>query len=87
MTAQDMLSNVRQVLEERAETHGEAALFFERIAKVWSARLAVEITPAQVAIMMIDFKGARAWDKPGHPDNWADMAGYAALGGEIAGRE
>jgi hypothetical protein len=34
--------------------------------------------------MLIDLKTVRAWSNPEHFDNWVDMAGYAACGGEIA---
>jgi hypothetical protein len=36
--------------------------------------------------MMVDLKTVRAWGNPSHHDNWIDVAGYAACGGEIAGR-
>ena len=72
------------VMLDRAATHGEAERTFASIAAVWSARLGITITPAQVCIMMIDLKGCRAWNNPGHGDTWVDMAGYAACGGEVA---
>ncbi len=73
------------VTKDRAATHGDAESSFSVIAAVWSARLGVTVTPAQVALMMIDLKVTRAWGNPGHGDNWVDIAGYAACGGEIAG--
>jgi hypothetical protein len=33
--------------------------------------------------MMIDLKTVRAWNNPSHADNWIDIAGYAACGGEM----
>ena len=36
--------------------------------------------------MLVDLKTVRAWGNPAHDDNWVDIAGYAACGGEIAGR-
>lgn len=73
------------VTVDRAATHGDADATFGRIATLWSARLGVEITPAQVCILLIDLKTARAWGNPEHGDNWVDMAGYAACGGELSG--
>jgi len=73
------------VLKNRATTYGPVERNFAEIADLWSARLGVDITPEQVAIMMIDLKTVRAWNNPGHVDNWVDMAGYAACGGECAG--
>ncbi|RAP39310.1 hypothetical protein BYZ73_21200 [Rhodovulum viride] len=81
-----LLQAARQaVTVDRAATHGRLTDTFGAIARLWSVRLGVEITPDQVAIMLIDLKTARAWTNPGHADNWIDMAGYAACGGELAG--
>lgn len=73
------------VTVDRAATHGAAEHTFGRIAAIWSALLGVEITPAQVSILLIHLKTARAWGNPGHADNWVDIAGYAACGGELSG--
>lgn len=72
------------VLIDRAATHGDAEHSFTQIAALWSVRLGVEITAAQVTIMMIDLKTVRAWGNPAHMDNWVDIAGYGACGGEVA---
>ena len=72
------------VTKDRAQTHGPAEETFGRIAAVWSARLGVDITQAQVCILLADLKSCRAWGNPQHADNWVDLAGYAACGGEIA---
>lgn len=77
----------KAVLVDRAATHGgspEAS--FTLIARLWSARLGIPISPSQVAILLIDLKSARAWQNPGHEDNWVDIAGYAACGAEVAPR-
>jgi hypothetical protein len=73
------------VLRDRAATHGSVEASFGQLASVWSVRLGVTVTPAQVALMLVDLKVTRAWGNPGHGDNWVDIAGYAACGGEIAG--
>lgn len=81
-----VLDAARQaVMVDRAATHGQAESSFAKLAAVWSALLGVTITPAQVAIMLIGLKTVRAWDNAGHGDNWVDIAGYAACGGEVAG--
>ncbi|MAN99921.1 DUF6378 domain-containing protein [uncultured Roseovarius sp.] len=72
------------VTVDRAATHGAAEQSFAQIAALWSVRLGVEITPEQVAILLVDLKTVRAWGNPGHFDNWVDIAGYAACGGEVA---
>jgi len=73
------------VTKDRAATHGALEDSFGQIAAIWSVRLGVTVTPAQVAILMIDLKTVRGWGNPGHLDNWVDMAGYAACGGELSG--
>lgn len=72
------------VTVDRAATHGAVEDTFAAIARVWSARLGVTVLPYQVAIMLADLKTCRAWGNPGHADNWVDLAGYAACGGELA---
>lgn len=72
------------VMRDRAATHGAVEESFSTLARIWSARLGVTLTPEQVTIMMVDLKTVRAWKNPGHLDNWVDMAGYAACGGELA---
>lgn len=85
MSRKEILDAAAQcVTVDRAATHGDAERTFGRIAALWSARLGVPITEAQVCIMLIDLKTARAWGNPTHADNWIDMAGYAACGGEVA---
>ncbi len=80
-----ILEAARQaVTVDRAATHGAVENTFGQIAALWSARLGQTITPAQVCIMLVDLKGARAWGNPVHDDNWVDIAGYAACGGELA---
>ncbi|MDN5789039.1 DUF6378 domain-containing protein, partial [Pseudorhodobacter sp.] len=66
------------VTVDRAATHGAVENTFGQIAALWSARLGVAITPAQVCILLVDLKTARAWGNPVHADNWIDIAGYAA---------
>lgn len=85
MTRDEILSEARQACTvDRDATHGPAPRNLARIAALWSLRLGVEILPHQVALLLGDMKTVRAWGNPGHMDNWIDLAGYAALGGELA---
>lgn len=85
MRRADILDTARKaVTADRDATHGAPENTFGRIAAVWSARLGIEITAAQVCILLVDLKTCRAWGNPKHDDNWVDMAGYAACGGELA---
>jgi hypothetical protein len=73
------------VTQDRQATHGKPEDTFGLISVYWSAHLDVTVTPADVAVMMNLLKCARIKANPGNPDNWIDMAGYAACGGELAG--
>lgn len=57
---------------------------FSRIAKIWSVITGFDITPEDVAMMMVGLKVARYASKSGfQPDTWVDIAGYAACGYEV----
>lgn len=89
MIRADILSAAADcVLRDRAATHGRAENGFAAIAAVWAAldqargdRLR---TAADVALYLAGLKLVRAATNPAHADNWIDLAGYAACGGEIA---
>ena len=85
MKRAEILEAARQaVTVDRAATHGDAERTFERIADLWRAYLGVAVSPTDVALMLALLKIARAKGNPGHADNWVDLAGYAACGGELA---
>lgn len=48
----------------------------DRIARIWSVILGIEVTPEQAALCMLGVKIAREAYRPGR-DNRVDMAGYA----------
>lgn len=68
---------------KREDTYGGPEDNFGRISKLWSVIVEKEITPAQVANMMIALKLARLVNSPDHEDSLVDIAGYAACGYEI----
>lgn len=72
------------VTKDRAATHGDAESSFAKIGEMWGALLGVPVAADKVALMMAALKIVRAWNTPKHGDNWVDLAGYAACGGEIA---
>lgn len=72
---------------DRHVQYGHALDNHLRIARIWSVILQQEITPAQVAACMIGVKLARLVNDNIKPDTWVDIAGYAALGSEMAGTE
>jgi hypothetical protein len=60
----------------RQVSYGSVTSNFGRIAKIWSAVLGVDVTPAQVGLCMVGVKMAREVNKPTR-DNLVDIAGYA----------
>ena len=72
------------ISNDRHNDHGPADKSFERIAKFWSLILDTPVQPHQVAQCMIALKLSRINHTSVNDDNWIDIAGYAALGGEIA---
>lgn len=71
------------VTKDRAATHGGAEESFERISFFWSNYLGIIVSERDVCAMMCLLKIARIKGNPDHLDSWIDVAGYAALGGEM----
>lgn len=68
----------------RAKEYGDAGTSFANIAALWTSYLNdITISSHDVAMMMILLKIVRAKASPDHEDSYVDIAGYAALGGEI----
>lgn len=85
MNRKDILETaITIVTKDRATTHGDAESSFEALATIWSVLLNTEVKVHQVALMMAALKLVRASGNPSYEDNWIDLAGYAACGGEIA---
>lgn len=73
---------------DRAEQYGDAHDTHARIGRAWASILDIPDIPAHtVALMMVGLKSIRATKNPGYQDSWIDIAGYAALGGEMADAE
>ena len=80
----DILDKAKTIINgERQGTYGEAEDSFSIIAQMWTAYLGKEIKSEDVANMMILMKVARNSSGVYKDDNWMDICGYAALGGEI----
>lgn len=74
----------RIVTGERQNQYGDAEDSFGLIAGLWGDYLNHPVSSKDVALMMILLKVAREKGGNGKADNWVDIAGYAACGGEIA---
>jgi hypothetical protein len=78
-----LLQHAAGVVEHRERTYGPPSHSFETIAARWSLVLGTTVTPAQVALCLIDLKLARLTRDPSHVDSIVDVAGYAACLREV----
>mgnify|MGYP000013573375 FL=1 len=87
MHKNDIIDNAKTIINgERQGTYGNAEDNFAGIAAFWSTYLNTPIDSTDVANMMILMKVARNSSGVYKDDNYIDICGYAALGGEIASR-
>lgn len=61
----------------RKDVYAHPSVNFDRIARMWSVILGVDVTPEQHALCMIAVKISRLVESPGHRDSLVDIAGYA----------
>ena len=80
--------------DDREQDYGSPENNFELIGELWASYLRKKcvtpdadccILPTDVAAMMGLFKIARIATGHRKADNWVDLAGYAACGGELEG--
>ena len=84
MPGELMLKQAAAVVANRRETYGDPVTSMTAIAQRWSITLEHPITPAQVALCLIDLKLARLAHQPDHLDSMVDIAGYAAVLREVS---
>ena len=90
MTREDILKEAATIVNgTRQQTYGEPEDNFGTIAQMWEAYLGIPINAMDVSMMMVLLKVARVSGRPDLTtiDNFIDIAGYAACGGEVAHRE
>lgn len=88
MKRSEILDAARKcVCGEREKEYGSPENNFHTIALLWMVylgdRLNADIRPEDVAAMLALLKIARIASGNAKEDNWIDLAGYAACGGEI----
>lgn len=83
MNSQMLLQHAAGVIENRERAYGPPEENFAQIATRWSLTLGVTVSPAQVALCLIDLKLARLSHDPMHLDSIVDVAGYAACLREV----
>lgn len=91
MTRSEILEAAQTcVCGDREQDYGSPEDNFKRIADLWGIylgeRLCVNIDAEDVAAMLALLKIARIATGNAKDDNWIDLAGYAACGGELEGR-
>jgi hypothetical protein len=84
MNGPELLEHAAGVVTRRRREYGEPVELFEHIARRWSLTLGTKISPAQVALCLIDLKLARLARDPKHLDSVVDVAGYAAVLREVS---
>ena len=84
MTRPEILDTTKKcVCGDREQSYGSPENNFSTIAQLWTAYKGVELTAVDVAIFLSLVKIGRIASGHGKADNWIDLAGYAACGGEI----
>ena len=83
MTRKEILDRAAVIVGGKDGQHGGTEDNFNRIARMWYAYKGVPFTAKDVAVMMILLKVARIASGHQNDDNWTDIAGYAACGGEL----
>lgn len=83
MNGELMLRQAANVVANRRAAYGEPRSSMDLVARRWSITLGLTVTPAQVALCLIDLKLARLAHDPSHLDSIVDVAGYAAVLREV----
>jgi len=86
-TAPDILHQALEAVKDREQHYGDAKAVFNTtidLFRVYTlARVGKEVTAQDTAIFNICQKIARTAHGEGDPDNWRDIAGYAALAAQV----
>jgi hypothetical protein len=83
MSGEEMLREAAELVASRRNVYGDPERSMAIVAARWSLTLGRQITPAQVALCLIDLKLARLAHDPTHLDSIRDVAGYAAVVREV----
>lgn len=84
MTREDILDTAKEIVTgARQTTYGTPEDSFSTIAGLWGSYLGINVSPSDVAMLMVLLKVARSKGDAGYADNYVDIAGYAACAGEL----
>ena len=81
-TKEILEQTIRILTGQRQQDYGDKVVNHRNIADLWSSYLNKKISPHDVAICMLLVKVARLKNRK-TKDCYVDMAGYAAIAGEI----
>ena len=81
--AEILATAAKCVSGDREQDYGSPESNFDRIAHFWTAYAGYPFDAKDVAAMLALLKIARIASGHAKEDNWIDLAGYAACGGEI----
>lgn len=84
MNRNEFLDESKSIMFDRGMGYGHPAINHQRIASLWTTFLEYPVKAEQVAICMALVKIARLVETPNHEDSYIDLAGYAAIAGELA---
>jgi hypothetical protein len=76
-TAEELINGNRHA------EYGPALQMHQRIGALWSAYLGHEVSPVDVAMMMVLLKASRIKVGGSVGDSFVDIAGYSAIAGEM----
>lgn len=75
---------IHLIYNDRQADYGTPQENHDRIAKLWSVVLGIDVKSYQVALCMNQVKVARLVQSPTKLDGWVDGAAYMGIGGELA---
>ena len=89
MKAHETLTTAREIISgPRQAEYGDPRACHSAIATLWNGYLSQRgydpLSPRDVALMMLLLKVARTMNGAAGPDTYVDMAGYAAIAGELS---
>ena len=88
LNTKDLLTTAMQLVGgDRHKDYGDKVKNHKNIAKLWSAYKDVEITPHDVAIMMVLLKIARTKLGAVSSDTYIDGSAYMSIAGECKSHE
>ena len=85
MNRSQILDEAKRLISgDREATHGTPEENFRKLALVWTGILGHPVKHTDVPLMLAGLKIVRATGGETNSDDYVDIAGYAALAGEVA---